>query len=197
MRSSVTPRAARHLRGSVPTPFRRPGCRPCPTVSSSIVPKSRARARGKCSDWSSVDPHVGKSADWWRAANPSPNCPVVAADAVSRVRQVASALLRGMLAASGDAVSGTKLHPRPQAPPGLRDPRARRSAPGPAERPGPYLAAASLVTPRVRAQERRRRSLATPGGVRRGRSRRREVSSHGNGPSCSHASRWIRTGAGV
>jgi len=39
-------------------------------------------------DWSSVDPYVAKSAEWWRAANPSPNCPVFAADAVSRVRQV-------------------------------------------------------------------------------------------------------------
>ncbi len=40
------------------------------------------------SDWSSVDPHVAKSGEWWRAANLSPNCPVFAADAVSRVRQV-------------------------------------------------------------------------------------------------------------
>ena len=122
------------------------------------------------SDWSSVDPHVAKSAEWWRAANPSPNCPVFAADAVSRVRQVASALLRGMLAASGDAVSGTKLHPRPQAPPGLRDPRARRSAPGPAERPGPYLAA-SLGYRGNATRARARTPPMQPSDTRRGETR--------------------------
>jgi len=51
-----------------------------------------------------------------------------------------SAVTRARLAASGDAVSANELPPRAQAPPGLRDPRARRSASRPAESPGPYLA---------------------------------------------------------
>ncbi len=44
--------------------------------------QERLHARHK----SSVGLHVAKSAEWW-GNNPSPNCPIFAADAVSRVRQ--------------------------------------------------------------------------------------------------------------
>jgi len=121
-------------------------------------------------DWSSVDPHVAKSAEWWRAANPSPNCPVFAADAVSRVRQVCERPPARKAAASGNAGSGTKLHPRPQAPPGLRDPRARRSAPRTRRAPGPYLAA-SLGYRGNATRARARTPPMQPSDTRRGETR--------------------------
>ncbi len=137
----------------------------CPTVSSGIVPKSHARARGKGSDWSSVGPHVAKSAEWWRGGKPKPQPLSLRRGSCLKS---AAALPAPYCEECWPRVAGTKLHPRLQAPPGLRDPGARRSAPptrrAPWSRSCSRDAEATGVTPHVRAHERRRCSLATPAG---------------------------------
>ena len=153
------------------------------------------------SDWSSVDPHIAKSAEWWRATNPSPNCPGFAAEAVSRVRQVCQRPTARKAGREWQRRFGNRATPSPSSP--SRIERSGRPTLRPRTGRAPWSlscgreAQATVVTPQVRAQERRRCGLATPGGVRPGRSLRFEVSRRDSRVSCSDPSRWLHTGVGI
>ena len=82
------------------------GCRRSQAVS-------RARARGNGSD---VGPHVANRPSGGGAVNPSPNCPVFAADAVTRVRQLCQRPTARKAGREWQCRFGNKATPSPSSP---------------------------------------------------------------------------------
>jgi hypothetical protein len=148
-----------------------------------------------------VGPHVANRPSGGGAVNPSPNCPVFAADAVTRVRQLCQRPTARKAGREWRCRFGNKATPSPSSP--SRFERSGRPTLRPPTRRAPWSlfcggeAWATGVTPHLRAQERRGCSLATPGGVRPGRSLRFEVSRRDGCASCSDPSRWLHTGVGI